>query len=179
MKSLFPGWSDALNPLCLLEQNDPKASKDAVTHSLSSQVGLLLRFAQAAVWGDLLGSFKPFGFRPQHYAALKIIESRPGCKQLELGEALGISRSNLVMLIDELVDQKLVERRQNSIDRRSNALSLSGRAKALLPELDQAQFAHETRLARVLTENERDTLVDLLRKLSRLQEQPARPNKED
>ena len=137
---------------------------------LSSQVGLRLRFAQAAVWSDLLETFRPFDMRPQHYAALKIIESRPGCKQQDLGDSLGISRSNLVMLIDDLVNPKLIERRQNSEDRRSNALFLSHRGITLLPELDRAQLAHEARLAALLGEEERSQLVSLLRKLTRLSE---------
>lgn len=147
---------------------------DGLTHSLSSQIGLLLRFAQAAVWGDLLDTFKPFGFRPQHYAALKIIDSQPGCKQQDLGAALGISRSNLVMLIDELVGQKLVERRQNVEDRRSNALHLSARSRALLPELDRAQLAHEKRLADLLDEQEQAHLIHSLRRLSKLRKLDSR-----
>jgi DNA-binding MarR family transcriptional regulator len=158
----------ALSDATMIEDMD-----GAIPHSLSSQIGLLLRFAQAAVWGDLLETFKPFGFRPQHYAALKIVDSRPGCKQQDLGAALGISRSNLVMLIDELVDQKLIERRQNCEDRRSNALHLSARGQALLPELDREQWAHEDRLSAILDDGEKETLVILLRKLGRLPKSEA------
>lgn len=157
-----------MNATALSDLATGDEGEDVIQHSLSSQVGLLLRFAQAAVWGDLLDTFKPFGFRPQHYAALKIVDSRPGCKQQDLGSALGISRSNLVMLIDELVDQKLIERKQNAEDRRSNALHLSARGRALLPELDRGQEAHENRLGNLLGEAEQETLVVLLRKLSKL-----------
>ncbi|WP_161626765.1 MarR family winged helix-turn-helix transcriptional regulator [Sphingobium lactosutens] len=157
-----------MNATALSDAAPNSVGEDEMQHSLSSQIGLLLRFAQAAVWGDLLDTFKPFGFRPQHYAALKIVDSKPGCKQQDLGGALGISRSNLVMLIDELVEQKLIERRQNLEDRRSNALHLSARGRALLPELDRGQQAHEGRLASLLEEGEQEILVALLRKLGKL-----------
>lgn len=136
--------------------------------SLPLRIGTRLRFAQAVVWGDLPDTFNPFGFRLQHYAASKIIEGNPGYYQQDLGGALRISRSNLVMLIDQLVAQKLIKRRQNSEDRRSNALHLSAHGVALLPELDRAQRAHEERLPAVVDEHEPQALITLLGKPSKL-----------
>lgn len=139
---------------------------DAAT--LSSQIGFRLRFAQAAVWSDLLAAFKPFGFRPHHYAALTLIASNPDWKQQDIGEALGISRSNLVALIDELVREKLIERRQNPDNRRSNSLSISAHGAALLDRMDVAQREHEKRLEQALDHQERATLITLLEKLTQL-----------
>jgi len=136
--------------------------------ALSSQIGFRLRFAQAAVWSDLLAAFKPFGFRPQHYAALTLIASNPDWKQQDIGNALGISRSNLVALIDELVREELVERRQNPDNRRSNSLSISSAGVALLERMDVAQRDHEKRLEQALNHQERATLIALLEKLTNL-----------
>ena len=150
------------------DEEEARSAEAEFSDSMSKQIGLRLRFAQAAVWGDLLRTFKPFGFRPQQYAALKIIASNSGCKQQDLGTALGISRSNLVMLIDELVGQGLIVRNQNLDDRRSNALELSRRGNILMPELDRAQAEHEARIAAVLNANERATLANLLNKLQKI-----------
>lgn len=139
------------------------------TASLSSQIGFRLRFAQAAVWSDLLAAFKPFGFRPQHYAALTLIASNPDWKQQDVGNALGISRSNLVALIDELVREGLVERRQNPDNRRSNSLSISPSGADLLERMDVAQRDHERRLEQTLSGREQAMLIALLEKLTQLQ----------
>lgn len=139
------------------------------TASLSSQISFRLRFAQAAVWGDLLAAFKPFGFRPQHYTALTLIASNPDWKQQDIGNALGISRSNLVALIDELVREGLVDRRQNPDNRRSNSLSISPSGTDLLERMDVAQRAHERRLEQTLDGKEQAMLIALLEKLTQLQ----------
>lgn len=118
---------------------------------LSDQVGFRLRAAQAAVWADFTAALQPHGLRPHHYAALLIIAGSPGCKQLEVGAALSIFSSNLVVLIDELCGLGLVVRDANPGDRRSHALSLTEAGVALMPVLDRAHAEHSARIAQAVT----------------------------
>lgn len=134
--------------------------------ALSAQIGMKLRFAQAAVWGDLIAAFKPFGMRPQHYAALSIVAASPGCTQQHIGTALRVSPSNLVALIDDLVAQKLVDRCVMPANRRANMLTISALGHARLEQLDLAHRKHQLWLASVLTPDERGQLIALLDKLT-------------
>jgi DNA-binding MarR family transcriptional regulator len=117
---------------------------------LSDRLGFALRFAQSAVWGDLVAAFEPFGLRPGHYSALLMLRARPGCRQQDIGEALRVQRPNLVTMIELLERRGLVARTVNPTDRRSYALHLTEAGAALLDAMDEAHRAHEARLAALL-----------------------------
>ncbi len=133
---------------------------------LADQVGFGLRFAHAAVWGDLVATLEPFSLRPQHYAALLIISHSPGCKQQDIGEALGLFRSNLVALIDDLTGRGLVTRAVNPDDRRSYALALSEAGAALMPRVNAAHALHGERVAGALRGYDPALLTQMLERLA-------------
>ena len=114
---------------------------------LADRLGFQLRLAQAAVWNDLVAALRPFGLRPAHYSALLIVRATPGCRQQEIGDALGIQRPNLVAMIDGLERLGLLRREVNPADRRSYALSLTPEGLELLAQADAAHGAHERRVA--------------------------------
>jgi DNA-binding MarR family transcriptional regulator len=125
-------------------------SGTASAPGLTDQIGFKLRMAQARVWADLVATFEPFGLRPHHFGALTIIAERDGCKQQDIGEVLGIFRSNLVSLVEELTGRGLVNRLVKAADRRSYALSLTPDGSALLAEMNAAHAQHQARLERAL-----------------------------
>lgn len=133
---------------------------------LSRQIGFLLRFAQAAVWNDLVRTLEPFGLRPAHYSALLIVREAPGCRQQTVGDALGIRRPNLVAMIDGLVSRDILRRDPHPADRRSNALHLTRAGERLLRETEQAHATHERRLNALLSAEERAILRPALRRLA-------------
>lgn len=135
---------------------------------LHEQLGLVLRFAQAAVWEDLVAALEPFGLRPAHYATLAIAKAVPGCRQQEIGEALGIRRTNLVALIDDLQEAGLLLRRNHPEDRRSHALYLSAEGVRRLDAMERAHAKHVRRIEETLSPAERTCLMTALRKLARL-----------
>ncbi len=135
---------------------------------LSEQVGFSLRFAHAAVWADLNVTLEPFNLRPQHYAALLIIAESAGCKQQEIGEALGIFRSNLVALIEDLSSRGLVSRTVKPDDRRSYALSLTEKGAAVMVEANNAHAAHRSRVMNALAPYDANALIEMLDRLATL-----------
>ena len=113
---------------------------------LDQRLGYVLRRAQVAVFRDFFSAFEPYDLRPGQYSILTVIESNPGLKQGEVGEALGIKRANFVAMIDELERRKLVRRAESLGDRRSYALMLTARGARLMPELHALSERHERRL---------------------------------
>lgn len=150
--------------------SQPETEKEQQTTGpvLVSQVGFRLRFAQAAVWNDLVATIEPYGLRPQHYAAMITIRSEPGCSQQDIAEMLGIKRQNLVSLIDELTGRGLVDRQQGVDDRRINRLTISIKGQAVLRELDAAHLDHERRIEALLSPDEQRQLIGFLRKLEKI-----------
>ena len=132
---------------------------------IAGKIGFRMRFAQAAIWKDLLETFQPFALRPQHYAALSMIAAREGMTQQDLSAALTIQGPNLVTLLDGLAGPGYVERRQLPSDRRFNGLFLSRAGQSLLAQMNEAQRQHEGRISAQLSGEEQHELVRLLRKL--------------
>ena len=114
---------------------------------LADSLGFQLRLAQGAAWADLVAALQPLGLRPSQFSALLIVRAMPGCRQQDIGEALGIQRPNLVAMIDGLERRGVIARAVNPADRRSYALSLTAPGRALLDAADTAHREHERRLA--------------------------------
>ncbi len=135
---------------------------------LPQYIGFTMRFAQAAVWTDLVKAFQPFDVRPVHYSMLLILSAAPGSRQQEIGEALSIQRPNLVALIDELEERGILRRQPHPEDRRSHALYLTDDGVVLLGKLKRVHQAHERRINGLFTAEERQALLEALARLTRL-----------
>jgi DNA-binding MarR family transcriptional regulator len=133
---------------------------------LPTILGYVLRRAQLAVYQDFAQTYAEFGIRPAQYAALTIIERNPGLKQKDVSAALGIKRANFVSMCDELERLDLAARRPVATDRRSYALHLTRKGKALMKKLHAANQEHENRLTAQIGEAGRDTLIALLTTLA-------------
>jgi DNA-binding MarR family transcriptional regulator len=133
---------------------------------LSGLIGYMLRRAQLAVFQDFARAHAEFGLRPAQYAALTIIERNPGQKQKDVSEALGIKRANFVAMCDELERLGLAERRQLPSDRRSYALYLTHKGKALLRRLHPAIAENERKLVALIGEDGRERLIEMLTALA-------------
>jgi DNA-binding MarR family transcriptional regulator len=135
---------------------------------LPGLIGYMLRRAQLAVFQDFARVHAQHGIRPAQYAALTIIERNPGLKQKDVGEALGIKRANFVAMCDELEGLGLAERRQIPTDRRSYALYLTRKGKALLKKLHPAIAESEGRLDALIGEDGRERLIVMLAALAQV-----------
>lgn len=131
---------------------------------LPDLLGYQLRLAQLAVFRDFSETAGDLGVSPGRFGMLVLIEANPGITQSRLARAVGLDRSTLVAVLDQLEDRALLERRQGD-DRRTNGLWLTKDGKALLAKMRRRVTAHEARLAERLSAEEWSTLRRLLAKL--------------
>lgn len=132
---------------------------------LPTLLGYQLRLAQLAVFKDFAASAHDFDVSPGRFGMLVLIEANPGVTQTRLAEAVGLDRSTLVAVLDQLEERGLVERRRGA-DRRTNGLWLTRRGRLLVARMKERIRAHEERLAARLSEAERRTLLVLLRRFT-------------
>jgi len=85
--------------------------------------------------------------------------------QQRLAKFLGVLPSRMVLLIDELADKGLVQRRRSTKDRRHSELVLTKKGQRTLTKLSKIVVAHEADLCGALTREERETLARLGRKI--------------
>jgi len=89
---------------------------------------------------------RPLGLHPRHFGLLTHIATAAGQSQQALSGALGVHRTAMVALVDDLEARGLVERRRDPRDRRAYALHLTRAAAELLADAERAVDAHEAEL---------------------------------
>jgi MarR family transcriptional regulator for hemolysin len=110
---------------------------------------------------EMLGSV---GLTPALFALLNVISAREGAIQQELGSALGIDRSTMVSLIDQLESAGLATRRPSATDRRAREIALTPKGRRLLQRARGLIAQVEDEVLAGLTAEERHELLTLLRR---------------
>lgn len=131
---------------------------------LSDRPGALI--VRAARAGQELATRRlaPLGLTVQLCGVLILLGEGP-ISQHELGRQLGIDRTTIVELIDDLEKKGVVERRRNPADRRSYALVLTARGRTLQKQAVRAFDAAADEFLGPLKSAERRALVGMLRRL--------------
>src|SRR5262245_47562789 len=88
---------------------------------------------------------------------------------------MGVDRTIVGQIVDELEQRGLVDRRINGADRRARVLRLTRAGEQMRRRLRPRAVAAQARLLDALTAEEQDTLVDLLIRVVRANEELARP----
>lgn len=117
----------------------------------SLDMGLLADFLGPRVrtlWNTLSArmaeALAPFGLRAGAFSALALISANPGCSQSEIAQGLGMDKSAVVAIVDELETKGLARRARQTVDRRRHALKLTPKGTALLKKMhDPAYYASQ------------------------------------
>lgn len=132
---------------------------------LDQLTGYHLRRAFGAFGADFHIAMEGTGLRQVLFAILSIVSNSPGINQSRVGKLLGIKRANMVSLINELIDLGLISRMEDPRDRRSMSLTVTAAGTALIREGLKKIRAHEERMLAGFTDDEKQILLDLLRRI--------------
>jgi len=119
---------------------------------------------------EALGSI---GLTPALFALLNVAAARDGATQQELGTMLGIDRSTMVALIDNLESAGLAKRRPSPTDRRAKQISTTAKGRRVLERARAVIAEVEDEVLAGLTAAQRSELTKLLRRA--LESAPAQP----
>jgi DNA-binding MarR family transcriptional regulator len=108
---------------------------------------------------------KGLGIAPRHAGILRIIATTPACNQRALAKRLGVLPSRMVILLDELTEKGLVQRRRSATDRRHSEIVLTRGGQRMLEKLSRLAAEHEADLCAALSAKEREQLAALGRKI--------------
>jgi DNA-binding MarR family transcriptional regulator len=134
---------------------------------LVGTLAFALRRAQAAVAEDFAARFAEEHIRPAHYSLMLVLDANPGLRQSQLSDVLGLQRTNLVPLLDELEERGLVERRRVERDRRAASVVLTDHGAEVLLRLRRIAEQHEARFThRLGGPDSRYSLMGLLTRLA-------------
>jgi DNA-binding MarR family transcriptional regulator len=133
---------------------------------LDERIPFLLAQLGSHVATDFQSRLAPIGAQPRTYAVLLALAADDGQSQRRLSERLGIHRNAMVAVIDNLEHGGLVKRQPHPDDRRAFAVTLTAKARRLLPSLHEQGRQLEDEIAAPLSAEERDTLRRLLQRVA-------------
>jgi DNA-binding MarR family transcriptional regulator len=133
-------------------------------------IGYNLKRAYIIMQTDFRRALGEDGLGPRVFSALSLVVQFPNVTQSELARMLGIERSGLVAIVDELEERGFLKRSAVAGDRRVQALTSTDEGKAVFEEAFASVSAHEDKLLEDFSSEEREMLVKLLQKI-RLREE--------
>ncbi len=95
------------------------------SEALASRLGYLLKHAQQQLVLAAAPAMAEYGIDGRGLAVLTVLAADYPLSQQEAAERLGVDRTTMVALVDELEAKGLVERHRSPDDRRKNILQLT------------------------------------------------------
>lgn len=140
---------------------------------LSQRVGFLVAQLGSHAHRRFAARLAELDLHPRHFGMLSHLAASEGQSQQALSVALGIHRSAMVALVDDLEQRGLAERRRDPVDRRANTLHLTRRGRSTLARMERMAQEHEAELLAALDPSERSQLIALLQRVAASQGLPA------
>ena len=132
---------------------------------LEDLIGYNLKRAYVIVQTDFRKTLGDDGMSARVFSALSLCVRYPNITQSELARMMGIERSGLVAIVDELEAKNHLRRAPVPGDRRVQALVPTDAGRSVYKAAIQAVRAHEDRLFADMSSEEKETLLSLLKKI--------------
>ncbi len=146
---------------------DPTRAEPA--RALSRRAGFLLVQLGTHRHRRFAERLAPMGLQPRHFGMLSQLAVNEGQSQQALSNALGIHRSAVVALVDDLEHRGLAERRRDPVDRRAYTLYLTPQGRNVLADLERIAEEHDAELLTALDASKRSQLISLLQRVAESQ----------
>lgn len=147
-------------------------SADAVAPSglrasvLADDVSFLLARANAIALAAGNAALAEHGLKARSFSVLVLASGDARPSQRDLAEFLRLDPSQVVSLVDDLQSRALVERQPDPSDRRANVVVATDAGRTLAAAAREAARVAEERVHAQLSEEERELLTGLLRRLA-------------
>lgn len=140
---------------------------------LGQFLGFRLRRVQNQLSRDFGAKTKEWELRAGMFSALEIIAANDGLSQAMLSDEVGLDKSALVPLVDDLEKRGWVTRTRSTTDRRRNHLAITEAGRAELDHLVEQMSQSEAKALATLSDEERATISRALDKIYYAYVRPA------
>ncbi|WP_430513496.1 MarR family winged helix-turn-helix transcriptional regulator [Pannonibacter phragmitetus] len=146
---------------------EPAASTTEPMEKLDQLIGYNLKRVYILVQNDFRQVLTDDDISPRMFSVLSMSVESAGITQSEVARQLGIERSGLVSIIDDMEKRGLLSRMPVEGDRRAQALHTTEEGRAVYTRALAAVFSHEERIFSVLTPEEQAKLLEMLMRVRR------------
>lgn len=144
---------------------DATTSEGIDTQVIEAFLGYSARRASLVILANFVRRMAPLALRPVDFTVLALAGSNPGITSSQLCQLLDIQSPNLVVLIKQLQDRGLIERRPHPTDGRAMGLHLTASGQDLMDQATTLAHEADDEASGKLSAAERQTLARLLRKV--------------
>ncbi len=145
-----------------IETEDTGAGAPLSTGITEGFLGPKVRVLWNLLSARMLEALEPFGLKTGAFSTLALIAANPGCSQTELARTLGMDKSAVVPIIDELEQRGLARRVRAPEDRRRHALVATEAAQPLMEQMHAAVSAVGRPIRQAMTPEEYRILLSLV-----------------
>lgn len=132
------------------------------TRSLDDDLNWLLHRVAYGVGSLIQGDLIELGLGVRAHTVLSAVSETPGRTQNALALRLGLDKSTLTGVLDDLERRKLLRRRPAPDDRRARVPELTAAGERMLERSAAAADAAQERVLAALSSDQREQLRDLL-----------------
>jgi DNA-binding MarR family transcriptional regulator len=136
-----------------------------IPRSIRVRPGALLVIAARKGQERATERLAPIGLNVRMCGVLNLLKDQGPMSQQEIGGQLGIDRTTMVEIVDELERQGIVRRERSAHDRRSYAITLTAGGKAKQKRAAEAFDAAAEDFFSPLSSSEREKLLGMLTRL--------------
>ena len=147
------------------KRQDASRSQQRPRANALPRLGHLLKQAYLQFTGLTSAALEPLGITALEWAALLRFDEEPSLSQAGLARLLGMDRTTMVALIDQLEGKGLVKRRPHDEDRRKNAVELTADGRAMKKRAAQLVDACERQFLAALPKSDAQQLKTALQTL--------------
>lgn len=149
----------------LLERRNTTPEARLDRGELDDVLGFLIRRVSVYLDRQFSEHMSQTGASMPLYAILLVVEKNPGCRITDLCKSIGISQTNIVPVLDVLLENGLVVRTLSTVDRRARCLELSAAGKEYLDHLRSLHKRIGEEIELKLGAEDTKRLLELLRRL--------------
>jgi DNA-binding MarR family transcriptional regulator len=143
----------------------PRTRSSAVS-DLKSHIGFWMRFVSNHVSHAFAAQLLRSGVTVAEWVVLREMYELGRTSPGVVAERIGMTRGTASKLVDRLLAKKLVTRAERSDDRRFQDIGLTPAARRMVPALGAIADRNDRHFFAPLSQQERETLLDLLKKLA-------------
>jgi DNA-binding MarR family transcriptional regulator len=144
------------------EREDASRSQQRPSANALPRLGHLLKQSYLQFTGLTSAALEPLGITALEWAALLRFDEEPLLSQAGLARLLGIDRTTMVALVDQLEGKGLVKRRPHRDDRRKNVVELTADGRNAKKRAAQLVDGCERQFLAALTRSDAQQLKSAL-----------------